>query len=44
MYLYTACPPQSRNKLKNKFDGKTVLKDVAYILYKFAVMESLVIF
>jgi len=43
MYLYTACPPQSRNELKNKFGGKTVLKDIAYTMYKFAVIESLVV-
>jgi len=43
MYLYTACPPKSRNELKNKFDGKTVLKDIAYTMYKFAVIESLVV-
>lgn len=44
MYLYTACPPQSKNELKNKFVGKTVLKAIAYTMYKFAVIDSLVLF
>ena len=44
MYLCTACPPQSRNELKNKFGSKIVLKVVAYTMCKFAVIESLVLF
>jgi len=44
MYLYTACPTQSRNELKNRFGGKIVLKDIAYTMYKFTVIESLVLF
>jgi hypothetical protein len=28
--------PQSRNELKNKFDGKTILKDIAYRMCNFA--------
>lgn len=42
--ICTYIQPQSRNELKNKFGGKTVLKDVAYSVYKFAVIESLVVF
>lgn len=44
MYLYTACPPHSRNELKNIFGGKTVLKYIAYRMYNFAVIESLLLF
>jgi hypothetical protein len=44
MYLYTECPPHSRNELKNKFGVKTVFRDIAYRMYNFAVIESLLYF